>query len=118
MKTKISMMALAAALLFSGCEAYVVDRRPVTRSYGYSSYQHHRDYDGRTYYNDRYYPRSSSTVVIGSRPSVYRSSPYRSGYTTRATNQVYVQPRSSGYYRSGATVVVTDKKKKKDKHHD
>lgn len=121
MKTILPVLALTAAVLLSGCETYVVDRHPTTRRYGYTSYEHRSGYYGdHGYYNDRYYPRSSATVIVGSRPSGYgyRSSAYRSSsYAARRTNQVYVQPRSSGYTHTNATVVVTDKKKKKH-HHD
>lgn len=74
MKILVAIPLLVGALLFSGCEATVVDGRP-HRYYGRSD----RDY----------YTRSHSPTYRGS-SSYYRS---RSGY----------YPDRSGYYRSNST---------------
>lgn len=89
MKTKLSIMALAAVMLFTGCEAYVVEHRRPTRSYAYSGHRYYRDHDDR-YYGQRRYTSYRRPVSYG-----YSSRPY--SYGSRR-----------GYYRRPSTTVVVD----------
>lgn len=87
MKTKLSIMALAAVMLFTGCEAYVVDRRPA-RTYAYHGDRYYRgDYYDRGY-SYRRYSSYRRPVSYG-----YNSRPYyghRRGYSSRPSTTVVV----------------------------
>lgn len=85
MKTKFSIMALAAVMLFTGCEAYVVDRRPA-RTYAYHGHGYYRDYDNRYYGRGYSYRRPVS--YYGSRRPYYSS--HRRGYYSRPSTTVVV----------------------------
>ena len=86
MKNLLLLPALAGALLFSGCEATLVDATPHRYGprYGYVDRGYYRadgarDYRYRSDLDDPYYRRSSSY--------------YRSGYVN--TRPVYATPHSS-----------------------
>ena len=89
MKSLLLLPVLACALLFSGCEATVVEGRPRHvdgRGYGYGHRDFYdsdrgRDYRYRTHEDDRYYDRSDSY--------------YRTGYVS--TRPVYVSPAREPY---------------------
>ena len=73
MKPTLSILALTAAVLLTGCETYVADRRPVHRSGYYGGHRHHYDDDHRHhghsdyrrshYDNRRNYDRRDVVVV-------------------------------------------------------
>jgi len=87
MKAKFSIMALAAVMLFTGCEAYVVEHRRPVRTYGYHGHRYyHGDYDDRRYsYRYSSYRRPSYSSY---RRPVY--SGYRRGYYQRPSTTVVV----------------------------
>ena len=87
MKSLLALPILVGGLLFSGCEATVVDRRPVVGhryAYGDSGdyYRGHPDYYGGNGYSrprSDYYERSNS--VEYSSGYARARAPYHSGYT-------------------------------------
>ena len=97
MKLLLTLALLSASLLFTGCEAIVVDRHHVGHD-GYYGGRYGGRYDGYDdgyrgrYENTRPYQRSA--VVVVNRP-VYRPAPYYSG-----THIVYVYDRRGKYYVS------------------
>lgn len=82
------MIALAAAMVFTGCEAYVVEHRRPVRTYGYYG---HRDYyaEDRPYYGYRRYA-STRSPYYG----------YRRGSYHRPAGTVVIG-RTGPYYRAG-----------------
>lgn len=92
MKALIALPILAAAVLFTGCEATVVDDGP---HYGYySPHRYYYDEPGYYYGGPRYYSRAS-----------YYSSPYRystaRGYYS-SPHYGYGYDRARTHYRSDA----------------
>ena len=125
MKIFLLIPLLAAALLFSGCEATVVDGRPYHRqAYGYGHRNYYdsdrgRDYGYRTSRDDRYYHRSDSSYrqgYVSTRP-VYSTPQY--SRTREIHRTPIISPRSHGQ----RTVVKVEapahkRSKKKDNGHD
>ena len=100
MKALLAFALLTVSLVLTGCEAYVVDRRPgVYRSYSHRPYYHRptvvayhdddRSYSDRRYYGSRY--RSSRHYVAPSR--VVYLNDQRGRYYVRGGRRIYVNVR-------------------------
>lgn len=104
MKALLTLALLAVSLVLTGCEAYVVDRRPgVYRSYSHRPYYHrpalvgyHGDdrYYGDGYSGNRYYGSRSRTVRHYAAPTriVYYTDT-RGRYYVNRGRRVYVNVR-------------------------
>ena len=134
MKSLLALPVLAGALVFSGCEATVVDRRPVVGhryAYGDSGdyYRGRPDYYGGSAYSrprSDYYERSRSVEYSGGYTRA--RAPYHPGYTQDVVihrtnvNNTYVN-RTNVTRKSAPNpnVVVSVSKKKRhgddDKKH-
>jgi hypothetical protein len=137
MRSLLAIPALAGALLFTGCEATVVERRPVVEHRGYyddrPSYYHHRPsyssgaYDDSRYtVSDGYYGRSRASYRTGvnyrnetvvNRTNINRTNVNQTTFNRTNVNRTNVS--RTNVNRSNATNAkyqVPAKKKQKGKH--
>src|SRR5688500_12948409 len=107
MKALLAFALLTVSLVLTGCEAYVVDRRPgAYRSYSHRPYYHRptvvgyhdddRYYGDRSYYGSRSYRSSRHSVaptrVIAPTRVVYLND-HRGRYYVRGGRRIYVNVR-------------------------
>lgn len=109
MKALLAFACLAASLVLTGCEAYVVDHHPAAyRTYSHRPYYYRPSvvayHDDDRYYGDRYY----GNRYYGNR---YYGAPYRTrtvSHYAAPTRIVYYNDNRGRYYvNSGRRVYVT-----------